>query len=145
MVCTLTHTGVCPPIPLHSTLTPQAHSWLFQSLLCIAKEQACHCPYICYEPSLQPCECERYTLVTVQTCTVLYRDNAPHDHAHTSLSCPSQLRSHNCYLAHCSCDHAIAISPSPLQSQSHNQPFAHFRGDYPCCDCMFANCPITSS
>jgi hypothetical protein len=54
----------------------------------------------CYEPSLQPCKRGMDTLVTVRTRPVCYRDNAPHDHAHTSLS------------SHRSRDHAIAILPS---------------------------------
>jgi hypothetical protein len=37
---------------------------------------------------------------------------------------PSQSQPRHHYLAHCSCDLAIAISPSPSQSQSRNQPFA---------------------
>jgi hypothetical protein len=60
------------------------------------------------------------------------------------------------YLAHHGCDHAIAIT----QSRSRNRYLAiaiaiavaitqptlrHFRGDYPCCDCAFANRPIASS
>jgi hypothetical protein len=74
----------------------------------------------CYEPSLQPCERGRYTLVTVQTRTVPYRDNA--------LPRP---RNRN---------HAIAIAVAITQST-----LRHSRGDYPCCDCAFVNCSIASS
>jgi hypothetical protein len=60
-------------------------------------------------------------LATVQTWKIHFGDCA---NAHSSLQRqhpPMTTHMHR-YLAHRSCDHAIAILPSPSQSQSCNQP-----------------------
>jgi hypothetical protein len=68
-------------------------------------------------------QCSSRSHTTTHTHRYLAHRSCNHAIAITpSPSRPSQSQPRHHYLAHCSCDHVIAISPS--QSQSHNQPFA---------------------